>query len=77
MNDFMQRRSIQTTLGDLIAALSEEIRPFLKSDRETYIVVGYIFNDLLRRARLRRHRRAAQRRLLLSLLPPKKATQKG
>ena len=39
---------LQTTLGDLIAALSEEIEPFLGNERETSIVIGYIFNHLLK-----------------------------
>jgi hypothetical protein len=45
-----KKKNIQTTLGDLITALSEEIRPFLRSERATSIVVGYIFNDLVRRS---------------------------
>jgi hypothetical protein len=46
-----KKKNIQTTLGDLITALSEEIRPFLRNEKETSIVVGYIFNDLVRRSR--------------------------
>ena len=46
MNDFKRAR-VTTTVGELITALSEEACPFSKSERETSIVVGYIFNDLL------------------------------
>jgi len=57
-----KKKNIQTTLGDLITALSEEIRPFLRSERETSIVVGYIFNDLVRRSRSKEgHRRMRHR----------------
>ena len=52
-----KKKSIQTTLGDLINALSEEVRPFLRNDRETSIVVSYVFNDLLRRSSSREFRR--------------------
>ena len=55
---------METTLGDLITALSEETRPFLKDERETSIVVGYIFNDLLRRSSFHRSKKT-QRRLYL------------
>jgi hypothetical protein len=57
-----KKKNIQTTLGDLITALSEEIRPFLRNEKETSIVVGYIFNDLVRRSRSKEgHRRMRHR----------------
>jgi hypothetical protein len=61
MNHF-KKRNIQTTLGELITALSEEIRPFLKNEREISIVVGYIFNDLLRGSRFPEQHRRTKRR---------------
>ncbi len=44
-----KRARVQTTLGELIAALCEETRPFVKNEREAIIVAACIFNDLLRR----------------------------
>jgi hypothetical protein len=62
-----KKENIQTTLGDLITALSEEIRPFLRNERETSIVVGYIFNDLVRKSRSKEGHRRTQRRPSLFL----------
>ena len=61
MNDF-KTGNVQTTLGELITALSEETRPFLRNERETSIVVGYIFNDLLSRSGSRSPGGRSQRR---------------
>jgi hypothetical protein len=55
-------KRVNTTVGELITALSEEARPFSKSERETSIVVGYIFNDLLERVGCEGHRHAKHRR---------------
>jgi hypothetical protein len=63
----LKKKNIQTTLGDLITALSEEIRPFLRSEKETSIVVGYIFNDLVRRSRSKKGHKRTQPRLSLFL----------
>jgi hypothetical protein len=61
MNDFKRAR-VTTTVGELITALSEEACPFSKSERETSIVVGYIFNDLLERIGCGGHRNARHHR---------------
>lgn len=61
MNDF-KRAKVNTTVGELITALSEEACLFLRSERETSIVVGYIFNDLLERVGCRGHRQAKHHR---------------
>ena len=61
MNDF-KTVNVQTTLGDLITALSEETRPFLRNERETSIVVSYIFNDLIRKSGSGAYNREAQHR---------------
>ena len=61
MND-VKKRNIHTTFGDLITALSGEIRPLLRNERETSIVVGYIFNYLLRRSRFKEQHRRTKRR---------------
>jgi hypothetical protein len=43
-----KRTRVETTVGELIAALCEEVLPFLGKEEES-IVVAYILNDLLRR----------------------------
>ncbi len=47
MNHFKRAR-VNTTVGELITVLSEESWAFSKNDRETSIVVGYMFNDLVK-----------------------------
>jgi hypothetical protein len=51
------RRKLNTTLGDLIAAVTDEVSPFTNSIAKTNILVSYILNDLFvtRRIRLRGH----------------------
>jgi hypothetical protein len=55
------KERVNTTVGDLITALSEEACPFSKSERETSIVVGYIFNHLVERIGCGGHRDGRQR----------------
>jgi len=44
----MARREIlETTLGDLIVALTDETAPFVRGEREVNSVVVYILADLL------------------------------
>jgi hypothetical protein len=44
----MKRKTpIQTTFGDLIQVLTEEVAPFAKSERETNVIVAHILSDLL------------------------------
>ena len=40
-------RIMKTTLGNLIAVLCEETRPYLDNDRDMSLVVSYILNDLM------------------------------
>ena len=40
-------RIMKTTLGNLIAVLCEETRPYLDNDRDVSLVVSYILNDLM------------------------------
>jgi len=42
-----RKAAIQTTLGDLVAALSDEVAPFIKNEREKNVVVAHILSDLL------------------------------
>lgn len=39
---------VDTTVGDLIVALTEETSRFVHDDREMYKVVAYILSDLLK-----------------------------
>ena len=43
-----RRAAIQTTLGDLVAALTEEVAPFISNEREKNVVVAHILSDLLK-----------------------------
>ena len=53
----MQRRKIiKTTLGDLIAAVTDEVAAFTRHSAGSYMV-SYIVSDLLRRQRARRRER--------------------
>ncbi len=49
------RRKIDTTLGDLIAAVTDEVSPLTSTRAKTNILVSYILNDLFvtRRVRLK------------------------
>jgi hypothetical protein len=42
-----KRRIMKTTLGNLIAVLCEETRPYLDNDRDMSLVVSYILNNLM------------------------------
>ena len=42
-----RRENLDTTLGDLIVALTEETTRFVHDEREMYNVVAYILSDLL------------------------------
>jgi hypothetical protein len=48
-----KQRVIRTTLGDLIAAVTDEVKPFVRDPSSLYMVVSYILNDVLARHRLR------------------------
>ena len=54
MNRLRQREIIRTTLGDLIAAVTDEVTAALGDSPATYVVVSYIVSDLLIRHRLSR-----------------------
>jgi len=42
-----RRENLDTTLGDLIVALTEETSRFVHDEREIYKVVAYILSDLV------------------------------
>jgi hypothetical protein len=54
-----QRKVIRTTLGDLIAAVTDEVKPFARDRSGLYATVSHILSDLLTR-----HRRHANGRSL-------------
>ncbi len=45
------QKVIRTTLGELVAAVADEIVPFVRDPASVYPVVPYILNDLLARHR--------------------------
>jgi len=48
----MERAEIlETTLGDLIVAITEEVSKHARGARETYTLVAYILSDLLNNIR--------------------------
>ena len=44
-----QRKVIKTTLGDLIAAVTDEVMPILRDPAGAYMVVSWVVNDVLTR----------------------------
>jgi hypothetical protein len=56
-----QEKVIRTTLGDLIAAVTDEVKPFVGDPSGLYAVVSYILNDVLARHRVRVHKRSLRK----------------
>jgi hypothetical protein len=56
-----QRKVIRTTLGDLIAAVTDEVKPFVREPSSLYMVVSHILNDVLARHRLRAPKRSRRK----------------
>ena len=42
-----QRKVIRTTLGELIVAVTDEVRPFVHDPSDLYIATSFVLNDLL------------------------------
>ena len=59
----MQRKIITTTLGELIVAVTDEVKPIIRDPSDLYSVVSYILSDilsdLLARQRVRNPHRSA------------------
>jgi len=49
----MQRKIITTTLGELIVAVTEEVKPIIRDPADLYGVVSCVLSDLLARQRVR------------------------
>jgi hypothetical protein len=52
---------IRTTLGDLIAAVTDEVKPLVRDPSGLYMVVSHILNDVLARHRLRARKRSRRK----------------
>lgn len=57
----MNRKRIDTTLGELIAAVTDEVLPLAGNQANADALVSYIVNDLLEAKRVKLRRRAALR----------------
>jgi hypothetical protein len=55
------RRSINTTLGELIAAVTDEVMPLAENQANADALVSYIVNDLLIAKRVRLKKRTTLR----------------
>jgi hypothetical protein len=55
------KRSIDTTLGELIAAVTDEVMPLAGNQANADALVSYIVNDLLVAKRVRLRKRSALR----------------
>jgi hypothetical protein len=42
-----RQEKLETTLGDLVVALTEEAAPFVRDEREAYQVVAFMLTHLL------------------------------
>lgn len=56
-----RKKVIRTTLGDLIAAVTDEVRPLVRDPSGLSIVVSHILNDLLGRYPLRAQTRSPRK----------------
>ena len=56
-----QRKIIRTTLGELIAAVTDEVRPIIHSRSRLYTVVSWILDDLFARNQIRVHRKSRRK----------------
>ena len=61
-----QRSIIKTTLGDLIAAVTDEVRPFVADPSDLYLATSFVVNDLLAHHGLRVPKQSRRIRKLLS-----------
>jgi hypothetical protein len=43
-------------LGDLIVAVADEVMPIIRDPADAYMVVSWLFNDVLTRQRVRDHK---------------------
>ena len=60
-----QRKVIRTTLGELIVAVTDEVKPFVHDPSDLYIATSCVLNELLGHNQL--HVPKQSRRILLKL----------
>jgi hypothetical protein len=48
-----RKKTIKTTLGELVMAVTEEVRAWIGDSPRTDLVVSYVVTDVLRRYRIR------------------------
>lgn len=48
-----RRKVIRTTLGDLVAAVIDEVKSFVRDPSGRYLVASFVLNDVLAHHRLR------------------------
>lgn len=51
-----QRNVINTTLGDLIVAVADEVMPIIRDPAGAYVVMSWVLNDVLTRQRVQNHK---------------------
>jgi hypothetical protein len=56
-----RQKVIKTTLGELIAALTDEVMPFVREPSALYKVVSWVLNDVLTRYRPRVQKQSRRR----------------
>ena len=56
-----QRKIIRTTLGELIAAVTDEVMPIIRDRSAIYMVVSYILSGLLAQQRVRVPKRSRRK----------------
>jgi hypothetical protein len=52
-----QQKLFKITLGDLIVAVTDEVRAIIHDPGDAYVVVSSVVNDVLTRQRVRDHKR--------------------
>jgi hypothetical protein len=57
MKRMRTRKIVNSTLGDLIAAVTDHVAPIIHNQQEAYLIVSCILEDLFADSRLRFRRR--------------------
>ena len=56
-----ERKVVRTTLGDLIAAVTDEVMPIVRDPADAYMVVSWVLNDVLTCQRVRDHKQSRRK----------------
>ena len=65
----MRAHTIDTTLGDLIVAVTDEVKPLASNPTNANILVFRILQDLFARKRVRLKSKRSRRALLNAIIP--------